>query len=178
MKSKYSVAIWLVAGTVLAGCDRHDASDVVTKSDMTNPAGATASSPVAAAMRASVAEVRAGEPLEIAVQVRIKPGWHIYAVNRPAGSSLPTSIGLDLPAGVERAGDWELPEAALEISTSDQPRFIYTGDVEFRCRLRVSQDAQAGTLKLAGVLNFQACDRFSCQPPDSIPLATEVRVVP
>ena len=129
-------------------------------------------------MRPSKVQIHAGEAFDVSVEIRIAPGWHIYAMERPSGSSLPTTVELSLPTVLELAGDWTLPDPAIEIAKSDKPSFVYTGDVLFRRKLRVSTATQPGPLTIRGELKFQACDRFSCRPPDSIPIQTEALVAP
>jgi DsbC/DsbD-like thiol-disulfide interchange protein len=140
--------------------------------------GDSIASPVAATIKPSSSPVHAGEVFEIVVTIDIKPGWHIYAVNRPAGISAPTAISLELPVGVEQAGKWNYPDPQLDVSASERPTFIYTNQTIFRCPVRVSSNAEPGEHRIGGKLQYQACDLFSCRPPDTIELQTDVQIEP
>ncbi len=56
-------------------------------------------------------------------------------------------------------------------------RLTYDGTVEFRRRLRVAGYARPGPTVAACTLGFQACDAFSCQPPDDASLEATIEVV-
>jgi hypothetical protein len=135
-------------------------------------------SPVTATLQPSKTIVHPGETFEIAVTIQIAPSWHIYAVNRPAGISAPTVVSLELPACVEQAGEWKYPDPLLDAAETERPTFIYTDQTIFRRPVRVSSTAGSGKLKMGGKLQYQACDPFSCRPPETIELQTEVQVEP
>ena len=50
-----------------------------------------------ASIRVEKAGVRRGEEFNVVVDVQIAAGWHIYAMDRPAGAAASTRIHLQFP---------------------------------------------------------------------------------
>jgi DsbC/DsbD-like thiol-disulfide interchange protein len=145
----------------------------------TPPSATTeADSPVTVLAKADPANVRAGEAFTVVVEVQMTTGWHIYAIDRPTGPALPTSITVDLPKDLAWVGNWTFPEPSLNESSLGDPSFVHEGAVTFRRRMRVARDISLGRLPLRGTLHYQACDRFSCRAPAQLRLQTEIDVVP
>jgi DsbC/DsbD-like thiol-disulfide interchange protein len=134
-------------------------------------------SPVTVAAKTDRSELHAGDAVTLIVDVRTAEGWHIYAIDRPTGPALPTEITIELPKGWEWVGTWKSPEPLLEESSSGAPRFVHEGSLAFRRQVRVGRDAPSGPLTLHGTLSYQACDRFSCRPPEQVGFQAEIRVV-
>jgi hypothetical protein len=144
------------------------ATKAPTKIDSLITASATVDPPTA----------RAGDTFTVRVEVQIESGWHIYAIDRPTGPSIPTSFNFELPKNLAWDGDWTGSEPALDDTHPDEPSFIYTGSVSFSRRMRVAQGAAPGAVTLRGNLHYQACDKFSCRAPTREPLKTEITIVP
>ena len=143
----------------------------------TQPGATTeASSPLTAVAKSNPANVRAGEAFTVVVDVHITTGWHIYAIDRPTGPALPTSITVDLPKDLAWVGNWTFPEPSLDESSLGNPSFVHEGVVTFRRRVRVARDVSPGPLPLRATLHYQACDRYSCRAPAQLSLQTEIHV--
>jgi len=123
-------------------------------------------------------KLHAGDTFTVRVDVQIESGWHIYAIDRPTGPSIPTSINFELPKTLAWEGDWTGSEPTLDDAHPDEPSFIYTGSASFSRRLRVAQTAAPGTVTLRGNLHYQACDKFSCRAPTRQPLETQITIAP
>jgi hypothetical protein len=124
------------------------------------------------------ATVRPGETFTIRVEAQIESGWHIYAVDRPTGPSIPTSIDFKLPKTLAWDGDWTVSEPALDDAHPDEPAFIYQGSATFSRRVRVARDAPSGAVNLPGKLGYQACDKFSCRAPTHAALEANLKIAP
>lgn len=111
------------------------------------------------------------------IRVKTAPGWHIYAADKPAGTSQPTRLDLQLPEGVEAEGDWIYPEATKSGVGSDG-KFVYEGDFAFRRRLKVSEGTPRGRFNVGCEIHYQACDPFSCRPPETATVEATADVVP
>jgi DsbC/DsbD-like thiol-disulfide interchange protein len=122
--------------------------------------------------------LRAGDTFTVRVEVQIESGWHIYAIDRPTGPSIPTSINFELPKTLAWDGDWTGSEPTLDDAHPDEPSFIYTGSASFSRRVRVAQGASSGAVTLRGNLRYQACDKFSCRAPTRQPLETQITIAP
>ncbi|HUE15147.1 MAG TPA: redoxin domain-containing protein [Planctomycetaceae bacterium] len=133
--------------------------------------------PVTASTNADKTELRSGDTFQLAVEVEVAAGWHIYSIDRPAGVAVPTKIAFELPQGLEWDGKWISPDPSLDASSAGDPSFVHEGKVAFRRRVRVARGAPAGRLVLHGTLHYQTCGRFSCRAPAELPLQTAVRIV-
>jgi thiol:disulfide interchange protein DsbD len=120
------------------------------------------------------AAARNGSEVELVIEARIAPGWHIYAADGPAGSGIPTSLTWKLPDGVEPAGEWQYPKTARG---AEEQTEIYEGNLRFRRPLRITERAKAGPLEIRCELTYQACNAFRCQPPESLELSARGEVV-
>jgi hypothetical protein len=116
---------------------------------------------------------RAGAEVALVVRVVVAPGWHITAVKDSRGPEVATSLDLKLPEGFEAESGWTLPEPR----SAAGGRLTYDGSFEFRYRIRVAGDAPAGPAIASCTLRYQACDAFSCRPPDEAILQTKAEVV-
>lgn len=124
------------------------------------------------------ASVRAGSVFTIRVEVQIQPGWHIYAVDKPTGPSIPTSIDFKLPKTLSWDGDWAVSEPALDDAHPDEPAFVYQGSASFSRRVHAARDAPSGAVSLRGKLGYQACDKFSCRAPTHTDLQANLKIAP
>jgi len=114
--------------------------------------------------------------LTFIVRAKTAPGWHIYAEGGSVGISQPTRLDLQLPDGVEADGDWTYPEPTQGPDGSDA-QLIYEGEVFFRRRLKVTDAASSGRLSVGCEITYQACDAFSCRPPESLKLEAVAEVI-
>lgn len=118
--------------------------------------------------------VQPGEVLTLAVKARMAPEWHVYAVNKPTDVQIPTRITLQLPAGIQELGAWEIPEPyALHPNT-----FAYEGEVTFRRRLKVADDAAPELKEIGCEIGYQACSDKMCLPPKTEQLHVALEVTP
>lgn len=128
----------------------------------------------AAALRPS--KISAPGTLTLVIRAKTAPGWHIYPADRPAGTSQPTRLELDLPPGVEPAGDWIYPEAIASEVVSDG-QLAYEGEFSFQRRLKVGKEAPPGEFRVRCEIHYQACDPFSCRPPETLTVEAAAGVV-
>lgn len=135
-----------------------------------------ADSQITASATVNPSKVRAGETVTLRVDVQIEPGWHIYAIDRPTGPSIPTSIHFDLPKSLAWDGDWSGSEPTLDDANPQEPSFVYTSSASFSRRVRVAKSAESGIATLGGNVRYQACDRFSCRAPTQLPLKAQVTI--
>jgi DsbC/DsbD-like thiol-disulfide interchange protein len=141
-------------------------------------AAAKTDSAVTASAVADPLTARVGETFTIRVDVQIESGWHIYAIDRPTGPSVPTSINFELPKSLAWDGDWTGPEPRLDDANPQEPSFIYEGSVAFSRQVRVARDAHAGLVSLRGSFHYQACNKFSCRAPAQLPIQAEIKIDP
>src|SRR5262245_42539358 len=97
-----------------------------------------------------------GEPLTVALRIKMIPGWHTYWRN-PGDSGEPTRIEWSLPRGFS-AGDieWPVPE---RIPVGPLMNFGYHGEVLLLTRLLPPADLPAGTpVTLRAKANWLVCE--------------------
>ncbi len=135
----------------------------------------TSLQPVSMAAAVFPAEAESGQTVTVAIRIKTAPGWHIYAVDRPTGVSIPTKFELTMPAGFEAVGQWDLPEP--EPGPSDLgPTFLYHGDLLFRHQVKVTGATGPGTQEFGCRVGYQACTDVNCLPPTSSDLVTAVKI--
>ncbi len=123
--------------------------------------------------------VRPGDDFKLAVLPTILDGFHVYA---PGGElTIPFSIALELPEGIEWSGAVGYPPADTvqhdELLQADIP--VYDGDIPLGAfNLRAASDLPPGPLTLKVILRWQACDETSCLAPTTRTLELPLRVVP
>jgi DsbC/DsbD-like thiol-disulfide interchange protein len=131
--------------------------------------------PVSTAAALFPTRARVGESLTLVVQIKTAPRWHIYAPGALSGTGMPTNLKLQLPSGVEAFGDWTCPPP--HPGTSGQGP-IYQGSVRFARRLAISHQMISGPITVTCELGYQACDPFSCRPPETVALKATTEIVP
>jgi DsbC/DsbD-like thiol-disulfide interchange protein len=133
-------------------------------------------------LRASVSPetIAPGGRLSIAVDVRPKPGMHVYAPGSPY-----RAVVLALKRHpLLHVHDTEYPEPALYLfKPLNEAVLVYSEP--FRLSVDVTAGRTAGqraklrkqkTVPIAGSIEYQACDDRVCYLPVSIPISWEVRV--
>src|SRR5271156_4599116 len=114
-----------------------------------------------------VAETRSlvpGQPLHLALQLQIQPGWHTYWSN-PGDSGLPTTIDWTLPREF-KAGSimWPTPERFAYGPVVD---YGYGHDVLLPVTIETPADLQPGVdIALSGHASWLACSD-TCIPEDA-----------
>jgi len=109
------------------------------------------------------------------VQIKTAPRWHIYAIQGLSGTGIPTTLKLHLPSGIEAFGDWNCPPPKPGV---DRQGPIYEGSVKFTRRLAISRQKVSGPINVTCELGYQACDPFSCRPPETVALNATAEIVP
>jgi thiol:disulfide interchange protein DsbD len=122
--------------------------------------------------------VHRGEEFKVALQVRIKEGWHINANKAEDELLIPTSFSFDTAEGIQVVESYysEPERGRFEYSESDQS--YYQGEVLFGARVQVDADVPLGKSEMSAKLRYQACDDRSCAPPRTISLLIPFEVVP
>ena len=120
-------------------------------------------------------KVRPGEHATLHVRLRMLPGWHIKPLDSKAAFTRPTTIELELPAGVEARGEWQFPQPELILVGHGQERG-YQGEVLFRRELVIKEQLPAGTIEIVCHVKYQACTGEVCERPSDITLRRAVVV--
>ncbi len=142
-------------------------SQVPSPRDVVSPAVFVSSEPAAR-----------GVPFQLAVVLKIRPGFHVNAREKSAEYLIATDLRGEIPAGF-KSGDVSYPKGELHTFTfSKQPLNVYQGTVTLRMPLTLLATAPLGPQQIPLKLRYQACSTEICLPPVTIDLQAAVNVAP
>jgi hypothetical protein len=110
--------------------------------------------------------VARGMSFQVAVVMKIKPGFHVNAREVTEDYLIPTDLRADVPAGF-KISDVIYPKGTLQTFTfsKDKKLNVYTDSVTVRLPLAVLPNAPTGPQHLPMKLKYQACSMEICLPP-------------
>ena len=110
--------------------------------------------------------VARGMAFQVAVVLKIRPGFHINAREVTFDYLIPTDLRADVPAGF-KLDKVIYPKGTLQTFafSKDKKLNVYTDTVILRLPLTVLKDAPLGPQHLAMKLRYQACSTEICLPP-------------
>jgi len=116
-------------------------------------------------------------PFQIAVVLKIRPGFHINAREKSEAYLIATDLKADLPAGFT-AGEATYPKGTLRnfSFSKDKPLNVYEGTVTLLLPLTASSAAPLGEQHLSLKVRYQACSNEVCLPPVTLPVEAEVKI--
>ena len=108
--------------------------------------------------------VAPGEPLTVALRLKMIPEWHTYWRN-PGDSGEPTRLEWRLPAGFEASEiHWPYPQ---RLPAGPLMNYGYEGEVLLLSRIMPPRELAPGTsVTLAAKANWLVCSREHCIPED------------
>ena len=113
-----------------------------------------------------------GEPLTVALRLKMEKGWHTYWQN-PGDSGLPTTLAWKLPSGVE-AGPIEWPAPDLQ-RVGPLANFGYEGEVLLLSQLKPAPAlASGGAAQLTARADWLVCKEICI--PEGVDLSLELPV--
>jgi DsbC/DsbD-like thiol-disulfide interchange protein len=117
-----------------------------------------------------------GSSAQVAVVMKIRPGFHVNAREKSAEYLIATDLKSDLPAGFS-AGDIAYPKGKLEkFAFSKTPLNVYQDTVVLKMPLTVLATAPTGEQHIPLKLRYQACSTELCLPPVTLSLEAVVNV--
>ena len=125
---------------------------------------------------ASMEPAGRGSPFQIAVVMKIRPGFHVNAREKSEEYLIATDLKAELPSGFS-GGDVVYPKGKLETFTfSKKPLNVYQGTVILRLPVNALANAPTGEQHIPLKLRYQACSTELCLPPVTIPLDAAVNI--
>lgn len=113
---------------------------------------------------------------EVKIAATISRGYHVNAHKTSDEYLIPTTITLQLPAGITQK-EIIYPAAKLaKLAFSDKPINVYDGVATIHVRLHASPDAPLGPASLPIRLRYQACNESTCFPPVNLPLTANFTI--
>ncbi len=117
-----------------------------------------------------------GSSFQIAVVMKIRPGFHVNAREKSEDYLIPTDLKAALPAGFT-SGEVSYPKGTLEkFAFSKTPLNVYQGTVIVRMPVTALANAPLGEQHIPLKLRYQACSNELCLPPVTLTLAATLNV--
>lgn len=122
--------------------------------------------------------VARGMAFQVAVVLKIRPGFHINAREVSADYLIPTELRAEVPAGFKIA-DVVYPKGTLQTFafSKDKQLNVYTDSVTVRLPLTALPSAPLGAQHLSMKLRYQACSSEICLPPVTKDVEATINVV-
>jgi hypothetical protein len=115
-------------------------------------------------------------PFQLAVVLKIRPGFHINAREKSAEYLIATDLRTE--AAGFKTGDVAYPKGELRtFSFSKKPLNVYQDTVTLRMPLTALAAAPTGAQQIPLKLRYQACSTEICLPPVTVDLQASVNVV-
>jgi len=125
---------------------------------------------------ASLEPAARGSSFQLAVIMKIRPGFHVNAREKSEEYLIATDLKAQLPAGFS-SGEVVYPKGKLEKFTfSQRPLNVYQDTVILRMPVTALAAAPLGEQHIPLKLRYQACSTELCLPPVTIPLDAVVNV--
>lgn len=119
---------------------------------------------------------RPGEPLDVAVVLRMGEGWHVNSDAPHEDWLIPTDVTVDASEAYT-VRDIVYPKAHdLDLSFSDTPMSVLEGEAPIGIRLDIAP-AATGMVDVSGTLTYQACNDETCLAPESMPFTIRATVL-
>jgi hypothetical protein len=122
--------------------------------------------------------VARGMAFQVAVVLKIRPGFHVNAREVTYDYLIPTDLKAEVPSGFKMA-NVIYPKGTLQTFTfaKDKPLNVYSDSVTVRLPLSALPDAPLGAQHLAMKLRYQACNSEICLPPVTKDVEVTINVV-
>jgi thiol:disulfide interchange protein DsbD len=127
----------------------------------------------------SLQPVPRGRAFQLAVVMKIRPGFHVNAREASEEYLIPTDLQLAVPAGF-RAGAAVYPKGKLKKFpfSPKKPLNVYAETATIRVPLTALAGAPLGPQRIPLKLRYQACSEEVCLPPVTLDLEAILDVAP
>jgi hypothetical protein len=122
--------------------------------------------------------VARGMAFQIAVVLKIRPGFHVNAREVTEDYLIPTDLKAEVPAGF-KVGEVVYPKGTLQTFTfaKNKQLNVYTDTVTLRLPLTALSSAPVGAQHLPMKLHYQACSSEICLPPVTKDVDATINVI-
>ena len=109
--------------------------------------------------------------IKVQITARIKPGWHLYALDEIPKGPRPTRIWLPAAQPFALAGEIQQPVPIMKFDENfGVETQFYQGSVTFLVPLKIAGTAPPGTKKLILQTRYQTCNEHLFLPPKTVQL--------
>lgn len=121
--------------------------------------------------------IAAGSEFRLALEVKLRPGWHINS-NQPSNEfAVPTEVVLDKLPGLEIERVLFPPHIVREMTSAKVKTEIFEESFVVLISGRTSGDIRQGEQPLNGKIIYQGCDKDNCLPPAEKPFLFRLEIV-
>jgi thiol:disulfide interchange protein DsbD len=107
-----------------------------------------------------------GKTVEVALELRIAPGFHVNSDQPAEKYIVPTTVDFKPAAGLKfEAAVFPVPEMKM-FSFTDKPLAVFEGTVRVTVPVTLAEDFRGSEVVIEGAVGYQACDDSSCLAPD------------
>jgi DsbC/DsbD-like thiol-disulfide interchange protein len=133
---------------------------------------------VAPAAYANFDPAARGTTIQLAVVMKILPGFHVNARQVSAEYLIPTDLRAETPEGFQ-LGEVAYPKGTLQTFafSKNKPLNVYTDTVTLHVQVKVLATAPVGAQSLTLKLHYQACSTEICLPPVTKEVPATINVV-
>ena len=131
--------------------------------------------PVVWTTAAEPARAEPGDVVLLTLSAEIGAGWRMYAMDSPVGK--PLGVSFEAVAGLDATGPATQTEPLDGFDETLERDYTYFSErVAVTRAFRVTDDAAAGPLPIAGTVTYMVCNDEICLPPKGVPFRTSVEV--
>jgi thiol:disulfide interchange protein DsbD len=132
------------------------------------PAGQAGEQVLAVRVQAPPAALAPGKTVEMTLELRIAPGFHVNS-DQPAEDNLVPTAAVFKPAGGVKFGPAVFPAAEMKMfSFTDKPLAVFEGTVKVKVPVTLAKEFKGSEIAMEGSVGYQACDDNSCLAPDEV----------
>lgn len=121
--------------------------------------------------------VARGKSFQLAVVMKIRPGFHVNAREVSADYLIPTDLRAEVPAGF-KVGEIIYPKGSLQTFnfSKDKQLNVYTNSVVIRVPMTALPNVPVGAQRVPLKLHYQACSNEICLPPVTLSLEASINI--
>ncbi len=113
--------------------------------------------------------IKSGETINVTLKAEVEPGWHLYALDQPAGGPIATTIRVAEGRPFEIVGDIKSPEPKTapdpNFIVNDKPLLTKYFELSAVFELLLKSQTRAASDDLAVDVRYQLCNDTFCLPP-------------
>jgi DsbC/DsbD-like thiol-disulfide interchange protein len=119
-----------------------------------------------------------GTTVQLAVVMKIRPGFHVNAREVSADYLIPTDLRTEMPSGFQ-SGEVKYPKGTLQTFTFSKNKQlnVYTDTVILHVPVKILAAAPVGAQSFTLKLHYQACSTEICLPPVTKEIPATINVV-
>jgi thiol:disulfide interchange protein len=111
--------------------------------------------------------IKPGQSFKAELKAEIEEGWHLYALEQPAGGPIPTTILVTQGRPFEISGNIESPKPTVKLDPNFQIETkFFEKQAIFTVPLKATSNATADDVTLD--VRFQLCNDTFCLPPRTV----------